>query len=80
MSSGTSSTVTGYSSSYPLERADAQPRKGIFHRILDRMIAARMAKAEEMIRQNRHLIPRELEDHASWKVTERSESSLPFIR
>jgi hypothetical protein len=80
MTSAAGSTVTSYSPAYSLERATAPRRKGIFHRFLDRMIAARMAKAEELIRQHRHLLPRELEDQASWKVTERSESSLPFIR
>jgi hypothetical protein len=80
VSSVTGSTVTSYSPAYSLERAEAPRRKGIFHRFLDRMIAARMAKAGELIRQHRHLLPRELEDQASWKVTDRSESSLPFIR
>ena len=32
-----------------------------------------------VIRQHSHLLPRELEQ-AGWKITERSEDSLPFIR
>jgi hypothetical protein len=74
------SSVTSYSSAYTVERAAAPRRKGMFQRFLDRMIEARMAKADEFIRHHRHLLPRDLEDQASWKVTERSESSLPFIR
>lgn len=74
------SSLTSYSSAYRLERAEAPRSKGIFQRFLDRMVAARMAKADEFLRQHRHLLPRELEDQASWKVTDRSESSLPFIR
>jgi hypothetical protein len=73
------SMITGSSSTYPLARAQA-PRKGLLRRFLDRIIEARMAKADEIIRQHRHLLPRELEDQASWKVTEKSESSLPFLR
>ncbi len=57
-----------------------RPRPGIWRRLLDRMIEGRMRKAEEIIRQNRHLLPRELEDSAGWKLTERSEDSLPFLR
>jgi hypothetical protein len=54
-------------------------RKGLLQRFLDRMIEARMRKADEFIRQHRYLIPREL-DEAAWKVTECSEDSLPFVR
>ena len=65
----------------PLVRDDAAPkRKGLLQRFLDRMIEARMARADEFIRQHSHLIPRELEERAGWQLTPRSEDSLPFVR
>ena len=39
-----------------------------------------MRNAEAFIRQRSHLIPRELEGAADWRVAERSEDSLPFLR
>jgi hypothetical protein len=75
------STMTTFSPAHgALAPAKAAPqRKGVFQRFLARMIEARMAKAEEIVRQQRHLLPREFEQ-AGWKITERSESSLPFMR
>ena len=37
-------------------------RKGLLQRFLERMVEARMRRAEEFIRQHRHLIPRELDE------------------
>lgn len=81
------STITTYSPAYRATAgralvgcADAPKRKGLLQRLFDRMIEARMRKADEFIRQHRHLIPRELEETANWRLTERSEDSLPFIR
>jgi hypothetical protein len=74
--------MTTYSPAYgALSRDKIVPtRKGLFQRFLDRMVEARMRKAEEYIRQHSHLVPRELEEQAGWKITERSEDSLPFVR
>ena len=47
--------------------------------LLDAMIASRMRRAEREIARRRHLLPREL-DRMDWKVGERSEDSLPFVR
>ena len=76
------STTTTYSPSYGVSsRTAAAPRrKSLLHRFVDRMVEARMHRAEEFLRQNSHLIPRELEGQAGWKLTERSEDSLPFVR
>jgi hypothetical protein len=60
--------------------ADAPKRKSVFHRFLDRMIEARLRKADEVLRQHTHLLPRELQEQVNWRLTERSEDSLPFIR
>ena len=74
------STTTTYSLAYRGSSEAAPKRKGLLRRFLDRLIEARMARAAEYIRQHSHLIPRELEQQSGWRVTERSESSLPFIR
>lgn len=75
------STIATYSSTgYSAAGSAAKPqRKGLMQRFLDRLVEARMRQAEEYIRQNRHLIPKDLEQ-AGWKLTERSEDSLPFVR
>ena len=76
------SAMTTYSPAYgTLAGVPAKPeRKGLLQRFFDRMVEARMRKADEFIQRHQHLIPRELEEQAGWKLTERSEDSLPFIR
>ena len=74
------STTTTYSPAYGSRSAAAPKRKGLLQRFVDRMVEARMRKAEAFIQQHSHLIPRELEEQAGWKLTERSEDSLPFVR
>jgi hypothetical protein len=77
------STTTTYSPAYGATAGPAaatSKRKGLLRRFADRMVEARMRKADEFIRQHAHLIPRELEETAGWKLTERSEDSLPFVR
>src|SRR5688572_8323484 len=76
------SAMTTYSPAYDAAACDKSvpKRNGLLQRFLDRMVAARMRKAEEFIRQHSHLIPRELEERAAWKITDRSEDSLPFVR
>jgi len=62
-----------------LAPAERTVRKGFWARVYDRLIEARTRHAMRELELYRHLMPRELED-AGWKVTERSEDSLPFIR
>ena len=57
----------------------AKPRKGLFARLVARLIAARQRQAMDEIRRHGILLPHELEQ-AGWKITERSEDSLPFVR
>jgi hypothetical protein len=57
--------------------APASKRKGWFARALDRMVAARQRQAMEEIRRHGIALP---SDQPGWKVTERSEDSLPFTR
>ena len=73
------STLTAYPAASGFNNKAERKQRSLFGRFLDRMVEARMRKAEEYLRQHRHLLPSELEQ-AGWKVTERSEDSLPFLR
>lgn len=59
--------------------AQAPKRESWFARVLARMIAARQQQAMDEVRRYGIVLPRELEQ-AEWKVSERSEDSLPFQR
>lgn len=54
-------------------------RKGLLRRFYDRLLEARLRQAETEIKRHSHLLPHEL-DQASWRVSARSEDSLPFVR
>lgn len=75
------STITTYSTGYGVGARSTAPAKrpSLMQRFLDRLIESRMRRAEEYLREQRHLLPRELEQ-AGWRLTERSEDSLPFVR
>ena len=57
----------------------AKAPKGLLRRFFDLLIEARTRQAADVLRQHRHLIPQELEQ-AGWKISARSEDSLPFQR
>jgi len=57
----------------------AVKREGRFARIAARVIAARQKQAIDEIRRYGIELPSELKQ-AGWKVSERSEDSLPFVR
>jgi hypothetical protein len=52
---------------------------GLFKRFVDRVIAAQQARVAAELKRHSHLLPREL-DQVTWKLSERSEDSLPFVR
>ena len=54
-------------------------RKSLLWRFVDRIIAAQTARATAELKRHSHLLPREL-DQVTWKLGERSEDSLPFVR
>lgn len=54
-------------------------KKSLIRRLFDRIIAAQQARATTELKRHSHLLPREL-DEAGWKIGERSEDSLPFVR
>ena len=57
----------------------APKRAGFFKRLYAAMIVARQRQAQAEVRRHVLLVPRELE-RAGWKINERSEDSLPFVR
>ena len=59
--------------------APSLQRKGLFARIVAGMIEARRKQAIEEMRRHGLKLPDELEQ-AGWKINERSEDSLPFVR
>jgi len=59
--------------------APARKRKGLFARIVAGMIEARRKQAMAEMRRHGLKLPDELEQ-AGWKINERSEDSLPFVR
>ena len=59
--------------------APVRKRQGLFARILARMIEARQRQATEELRRHGLRLPNELEE-AGWKINERNEDALPFVR
>ena len=60
--------------------AGAAPRRNSLWRgVMNAMIASRMRQAEREIARRSYLLPREL-DRTEWKVSRRSEDSLPLVR
>jgi hypothetical protein len=59
----------------PAESRVPAKRKGLFARLIE----ARQQQAINELRRHSALLPHELEQ-AAWKITERSEDSLPFLR
>ena len=54
-------------------------RKGLFERFFARLVEARQQQVMQEIRRHSVLLPHELEQ-AGWKINERSEDFLPFVR
>jgi hypothetical protein len=76
MSVVTQSVVTHFEAA---DQNSSAPRKSLFWRFIDRIIAAQEARATAELKRHSHLLPREL-DQVTWKLGERSEDSLPFVR
>jgi hypothetical protein len=62
-----------------ITRAAARERKGFCARLFASMMEARQKQAFNELRRHTILLPHELEQ-AGWKINERSEDSLPFLR
>ena len=59
--------------------APARKGRGLFARLVDRLMESRRKQAMEELRRHGLRLPRELEE-AGWKINERNEDSLPFLR
>jgi hypothetical protein len=57
----------------------ARKRTSFFARLFASMMEARQKQAFNELRRHTILLPHELEQ-AGWKINERSEDSLPFLR
>jgi hypothetical protein len=77
------STITYDTTHTPRTAAPAAAKtpaqKTWLDRVVERMVAARQKQAFEAVRRYSIVLPNELE-RGTWKVTERSEASLPFNR
>ena len=79
MSIATYDTAAAVRPEFASKSAQARKRPGALSRFFASWIAARQHKATEELKRHGVLLPRELE-RAGWKINERSEDSLPFIR
>ncbi len=73
-------SILAYDASHSVAEHEAAPRRNLWRRILEALIASRAMQAEQVIGRHRYLlVPREL-DQAGWKTESRSEDSLPFVK
>jgi hypothetical protein len=73
------SIITYDVSHAPRTAAPVRTQQGVFSRLYHRFIDYRQAQAMMELRRHSILLPQELEQ-AGWKINERSEDSLPFVR
>jgi hypothetical protein len=59
--------------------ASAAKRTGFWNRMAARLIEARERQVVALIQRHGAKLPHELEE-AGWKINQRSEDSLPFVR
>ena len=59
--------------------APARKGLGLFARLMGRFMESRQRQAMAELRRHGLRLPRELEE-AGWKINERNEDSLPFVR
>ena len=73
-------TMTTFSlpASFPVARK--APTRGLFARMFDALIEARMRRAAREIAMRRHLLPENLLKGAGYEVTVTKDGSLPFAR
>jgi hypothetical protein len=63
----------------PAGRAELQPSKGFFVKLIELIQRSREMQAQRMLEQYRHFLPDELE-RAGNRLSSRNEASLPFVR
>ncbi len=60
--------------------APAKPEKGIFARILDALIEARMREAERQIAMHLQYVPEDMLKAAGLTATYKNADKLPFVK
>ena len=77
--------MSTFTSTSPYEAAVRKPaahvtkRPGLFGRLMARLMEARRRQAMLELRRHGLYLPSEMEA-AGWKINERNEDSLPFVR
>ena len=79
MSIATYDTAAAVRAETSANAAAARKRPSLLWRLYAGLIESRQHKAFEELKRHGVMLPSELE-HAGWKINERSEDSLPFIR
>jgi len=79
MSIATYTTASAVRPGIAAKTAPARKRPGVFSRFFASLIANRQRQAVEELKRHGVKLPNELEQ-AGWKINERSEDSLPFVR
>jgi hypothetical protein len=63
-----------------LPAAQSKPKKGLFARMFDAMVEARMRQAVREIAHHRHLVPEDLLKKYGYEATLKNDSPYPFTR
>jgi hypothetical protein len=66
--------------STPIAEARTAPKKGLFTRFVEAMMAARMRQAVRELERHRHLIPEHLLKSSGYDATVKNDGTLPFTR
>jgi hypothetical protein len=73
-------TTATFRLSTPLPEARTEPKRGLFMRFIDAMMAARMRQAMREIGHHRHLIPENVLKNDGYQATVTKDGALPFTR
>jgi hypothetical protein len=63
-----------------LPAAQSRPKKGLFARMFDAMVEARMRQAVREIAHHRHLLPEDLLKKCGYEATLENDGAYPFTR
>jgi hypothetical protein len=66
--------------STPLPEARTEPARGLFWRIYDAFVEARMRAAMRELRTHRHLIPEDMLKQSGYQATADNDGAYPFTR
>jgi hypothetical protein len=66
--------------STPLPEARTEPKRGLFARFIEAMMAARLRQAMREIEHHRHLVPENVLKNAGYEPTLTKDGAMPFTR